>query len=137
MTYFTRKRYKKKCIQGEVNIPYGTILDSDNNGILYYNYKPVCFNRSQDAFDYFVSNQDGQGKYRAELIDWILEHTKQGVKKYNEIWEMIWDNLEYQKLRRKDHPDRWLWYTGFYSASIDILEKLKKDIQAIEQGRYK
>lgn len=138
MTYFTRRRYKKKCIQGYVNIPYGTILDSDNNGLLYFNMKPVCYNKSQDAFDYFVGNQDGQGEQRAKLVDWILEHTKKGISKdrYEQIWEMIWNNDLYQNLRRKDHPDRWLWYVEFYSAPISLLEKLKEDIQGIEKGRY-
>ena len=36
MKYITRKRYKKKCIQGYVNIPFGTELISKEN-IIYYN----------------------------------------------------------------------------------------------------
>ena len=138
MTYFVRRRFKKKCIQGYVNIPYGTVLESDNNGLIYFNMKPVCYNRSQDALDYFVGNQDGQGKYRSELVDWILEHTKQGINKqrYDVIWEMIWNSPQYQNFRRPDHPDRWLWYTEFYSAPIETLEQLKNDVQCIEKGRY-
>lgn len=133
MTYFTRKRFKKKCIQGNVNIPYGTVLEYKNN-LLYYNNKPVCVISSQDGLDYFVGNQDNQGKVRASLIDWILDHTKQNVSRYNDIWNMIWNTKEYQILRRQDYPDRWIWYVEFNTAPIELLEKLKNDIQRIEQG---
>ena len=133
MKYITRKRYKKKCIQGEVNIPFGTQLDTIGNFIIYNN-KPVCVDTSQDAFDYFVSNEDGKGLERIELIDWILDHTSNKNKKYNDIWEMIWSNNYYHKFKREDNDERWLWYKGFYTATIDDLQMLVKDIKIIEQG---
>lgn len=135
MTYFTRKRFKKKCIQGYVNIPYGTLLNVDDTGLLYFNNKPVCYNRSQDAFDYFVSNHDNQGPYRAELISWILQHTNQKTAKHDDIWKMIWNTHKYDMLRRQDIKTNWIWYKNFYSASIELLEDLKRDIQCIEKGR--
>jgi len=137
MKYITRKRYKKKCIQGEVNIPFGTEIDSKGN-MLIYNEKPLCFDTSQDAFDYFVSNEDNQGLKRIELINWILDHTSfdkiKNKDRYEEIWEMIWSKKKYHKFKREDNNDRWLWYKDFYLASIDDLEQLINDIKIVEQG---
>jgi hypothetical protein len=136
MKYIARKRYKKKCIQGEVNIPFGTELSSEKN-IIYYKNRPVCFDTSQDALDYFVSNEDNQGLYRIELINWILDHTSNKIKdknRYEKIWKMIWSNDKYYKFKRSDNDERWLWYKGFYTASIDDLQMLVDDIKTIEQG---
>lgn len=139
MKYITRRRYKKKCIQGNVNLPFGTTLYSIGN-MIYYNNKPVCLDTSQDAFDYLVSNEDDQGLLRIKLIDYILEHTSSKYQNnnslYEKIWEKIWSTEKYQKLRRQDHEDRWLWYKEFYIADIDLLQMLVNDIKIIEQGDH-
>ena len=137
MKYMTRKRYKKKCIQGDVNIPFGTELNSIGN-MLYYKDKPVCIDTSQDAFDYFVSNEDDNGVQRADLINWILDHTAgdkvKDKNKYERIWKMIWANSRYHRFKRQDNEERWLWYKDFYTAPIDDLQMLVNDIKTIEQG---
>ena len=125
-TYLTRKRYKKKCIQGEVNLPYNTELDCLPNGMLIYNNLPVCYNTSQDAYDYFVRNDDGCGKHRGELIEEILKLTKTTDKKDTSKLERIWDNILNDpiisaKFKRKGH-DVWLWNHDFYNADISDLE---------------
>ena len=135
MKYIVRKRYKKRCIQGEVNIPFGTELYSVNN-IIIYNNKPVCFDTSQDAFDYFVSNEDGNGLQRCNLINWILDNTSfdkiKDKNKYNDIWQMIWSNKYYHKFKRPDNNGVWLWYKDFYLASIEDLKSLVDDIRSIK-----
>lgn len=135
MKYIARKRYKKKCIQGEVNIPFGTELESLDN-ILYYKNKPVCTVTSQDAFDYFVSNEDGNGLQRSNLINWILDNTSydkiKDKNKYDDIWQLIWSKKDYYKFKRPDNDSRWLWYKDFYLASIEDLQSLVDDIRSIK-----
>lgn len=135
MKYITRKRYKKKCIQGYVNIPFGTELESKEN-MIFYKDKPVCIDTSQDAFDYFVSNEDGNGLQRSNLINWILDNTSfdkiKDKNKYNDIWQMIWSNKYYHKFKRPDNNDVWLWYKDFYLASIEDLKSLVDDIRSIK-----
>lgn len=135
MKYITRKRYKKKCIQGEVNIPFGTEVESIGNFIIYNN-KPVCLDTSQDSFDYFVSNEDGSGLQRSNLINWILDNTSydkiKDKNKYNNIWQMIWSNKNYHKFKRPDNNERWIWYKDFYLASIEELQLLVDDIRSIK-----
>lgn len=134
MRYIARKRYKKKCLQGEVNLPFGTELESFGN-IIYYNNKPVCIDTSQDAFDYFVSNESN-GLQRADLINWILDHTDfdkvNDRNKYEKIWNMIWSKEKYHKFKRQDNDERWLWYKDFYTASIDDLQSLVDDIKSVK-----
>lgn len=135
MKYFSRKRCKKKCIQGEVNIPFGTSLYSKEH-IIYYDDKPVCFDTSQDAFDYFVSDEDGNGLQRANLINWILNSTSsdkvRDKNKYDDIWKMIWSNKDYHKFKRPDNDERWIWYKDFYLASIEDLQSLADDIRSFK-----
>lgn len=136
MKYMTRKRFKGKCIQGEVNIPYGTNLDCVD-GLLMYNNKPVCYDTSQNALDYFVSNDDDRGVERAQLIEWVLSHTDRNYHKkelYDRIWDMLWNNPKYQDYKRLDCPDVWIWYKNFYISPIEKLQELISDIKIIEQG---
>ena len=137
MKYIVRKRYKKRCIQGYLNLPFGTKVESYDD-IIYYNNKPVCMDTSQDAFDYFVSDDDSQGLERIKLVNWILDHTDidkvKDKTKYEKIWGMIWSNIKYHKFKRQDINDRWFWDKGFYTAKIEDLQSLVNDIKIIEQG---
>ena len=58
MRYITRKRFKKKCIQGFVNFPYNTEFECLDNGMITYKNLPVCYNTSQDGLDYFCRDDD-------------------------------------------------------------------------------
>ena len=69
MKYINRKRYKKKCIQGEVNIPYASEFECNSNGLITYDNKPVCYNTSQDAYDYFARDDGADGnEYDSDLF---------------------------------------------------------------------
>ncbi len=136
MTYINRKRYKKKCLQGEVNFPFGTQFDCLENGMIIYNNKPVCYNTSQDAYDYFVRNDDSKGVERGELIEYILDSTKKDRQKDEDkrqkIWNIFWnDTFIINNFKRKDHIETWLWNFNFYNASIDDLLYIKHIIDNV------
>ena len=133
-SYINRKRYKKRCIQGEVNFPYNTSFICVDNGMILYNNKPICFNTSQDAYDYFVRNDDGNGLYRGKLIEEILKLTRNDAQKNKDkrqlIWDLLWSNRYIKdKFKRKDHDDVWLWNHDFYNSSIEDLEMILNTIK--------
>lgn len=130
MSYITRKRFKKICICGELNLPFNTECQTLGN-VIIYNNSPICFTTSQDAYDYFVNNEDNQGLKRAELVNKILKLTSSELRKYpkkeilyNNRWNKIWSTSFMQKYKRADHNDVWLWNYDFYNASIEELEKI-------------
>ena len=133
--YINRKRYKKKCIQGEVNFPFNTKFICTDDGMILYDGKPVCYNTSQDAYDYFVRNDDGQGIKRGELIESIFDLTRNDKAKDKEKRERVWEVLYNDegirnKFKRKEH-DVWLWNFDFYNASILELESILSKINKV------
>jgi len=130
-SYINRKRYKKRCIQGELNIPYGTSFECLENGMIVHNNKPICYCTSQDAYDYFCHNDDGKGMERGKLIDKILTISRDKKShKYDRIWDMLW-NDDYIRItyKRADHDDVWLWNFNFFNADIEELEKILQKIK--------
>lgn len=128
MDYICFNRFKQKALCGEVNIPYGTKLDETNNVISYCG-KPICYIKSQNAYDYFARNDDGKGlergKLTAEIIK-LLNNRKDG--KYQNRWDRIWGDLSLLKYKRPEHDDYWLWNYDFFNASIDELNRIKSMI---------
>ena len=113
---------------GEVNIPYGTKLDEVNNVISYCG-NPICYIKSQNAYDYFAKNDDGKGLERGKLTSEIiklLNNRKDG--KYQNRWDRIWGDLSLLKYKRPEHPDHWLWNYDFFNASIEELNRIKSMI---------
>ena len=76
MDYITYKRFKGKSISGEINIPYGTILQEHEN-FLYLNGKPICCVTSENGWEHFRSLTD-EGKHRQDMLDklyrWYAKH---------------------------------------------------------------
>ena len=128
MYYICFNRFKQKALCGEVNIPYGTKLDETNN-IISYRGNPICYIKSQNAYDYFARNDDGKGlergKLTAEIIK-LLNNRKDG--KYQDRWDRIWGDLSLLKYKRPEHDDYWLWNFDFFNASIDELNRIKSMI---------
>ena len=128
MNYVCFKRFKDNAICGKVNIPYGSILENDD-GLLKFKGKPICFARSQNAHDYFAVNDDGKGLERGKLTSEIiklLNNRKDG--KYQNRWDRIWGDLSLLKYKRPEHPDHWLWNFDFFNASIEELNRIKSMI---------
>ena len=77
MDYITYKRFKGKSISGEVNIPFGTILQ-EHEKILYLNGRPICCVTSENGWNHFRLLTD-EGKYRQDMLDKLYRwYTKNG-----------------------------------------------------------
>lgn len=132
MYYITNRRFKKKCLCGKVNIPYGEHLFCKDNLIFLQN-SPICFATSQDAYDYFSRNDDGQGLERGKLVNKILStlsNKKDG--KYQDRWDKLWEDEYCHKFRRKEHGDHWLWSFDFYNAEIKDLQYILDKISEVK-----
>ena len=128
MCYICFNRFKQNALCGEVNIRYGTKLDETNN-VISYRGNPICYTKSQNAYDYFARNDDGKGLERGKLtteIIKLLNNRKDG--KYQNRWDRIWGDLSLLKYKRPEHPDHWLWNYEFYNASIEELNRIKSMI---------
>ena len=128
MKYICFRRFREKALCGEVNIPYGTKLVETNIVISYYG-NPICYTKSQNAYDYFARNDDGKGlergKLTAEIIK-LLNNRNDG--KYQDRWDRIWGDLSLLKYKRPEHDDYWLWNYDFFNASIEELSRIKSII---------
>ena len=128
MDYICFNRFKQNALCGEVNIPYGTKLDETNN-IITYCGNPICYTKSQNAYDSFARNDDGKGlergKLTAEIIK-LLNNRNDG--KYQDRWDRIWGDLSLLKYKRPEHDDYWLWNYDFFNASIEELNRIKSMI---------
>lgn len=134
--YIVNARFKGKAMSNEIlNLPYGTQCGNNQN-IITYCGKPICYNTSQNAYDYFSRNDDGNGLARGLLVKKIMDRLaivdNDNTKgKHQERWNKLWDDERANKLKREDSPDYWLWSQKFYEAEIEELEhiwELIKDV---------
>lgn len=146
MNYIVCKRLRKNTIQGPTNLKYDTECESIGD-IIYYNQKPICSIRSQDAYDYFARNDDGRGLDRFKLTQTIMKLLRkpdadlvtrsaiQEVMKaqtiYDRRWMAVWSDERIGQFRRKDHADFWVWNFDFYNAEIKDLEYIVSVISKI------
>lgn len=128
MDYICFNRFKQKTLRGEVNIPYGTKLDEINN-VISYRGNPICYTKSQNAYDYFARNDDGNGLERGKLTAEIIKLLNNRIDgKYQNRWDKIWGDLSLLKYKRPEHDDYWLWNYDFFNASIEELNRIKSMI---------
>ena len=127
MDYICFNRFKQNALCGEVNIPYGTKLDEANNVISYCG-NPICYTKSQNAYDYFARNDDGKGLERGKLTSEIIKLLNCKDGKHQNRWYRIWGDLSLLKYKRPEHDDYWLWNYDFFNASIEELNRIKSMI---------
>lgn len=121
INYIVHTRFKQKAICGEVNFPYGSLCIATNN-LITYKGSPICYITSQNAYDYFANNDDGQGLKRGELTQSITKLLAKRDKFYQARWDKIWADKTLTKFKRPENADYWLWNFEFYNASIEDLE---------------
>lgn len=121
MDYVAIKRTRFHSLSGDVNIPYGTKIDCAN-GILHINGKPLCFERSQNAYNNFAKNDDGMGLERGKLIQTILKTLCKRDKNHQDRWDRVWKDPICQQYKRPDHTDHWIWNYEFYNADVADLK---------------
>lgn len=125
--YVTRRRARFKALSGEVNIPYGTVLEN-RGGTLMLNGKRICRASSQNACDYFSRDDDGQGVERGKLVTAILAQLKPDLRNddagHQARWDKVWADRLCQRYRRLEHEDYWLWNQAFYEAPVEDLRHI-------------
>ena len=121
MEYITFKRAKIIGITGEVNIPYGTPIYCEN-GYLFTPDAVICTDHSQNAYDHFMRNDDGNGLERGKLTQNIRKRLAKRDKNYQDRWDKIWEDKLCQKYKRPEYIDYWLWNHEFYNAPIEDLQ---------------
>ena len=135
MQYITYQRFKKKCLCGAVNIPALTLCETAEN-IIVCNGNPLCFTTSEDAYQYFSRNDDGQGLRRGKLTHAIqkkLENRRDPL--YQTRWDAVWNDLICQKYNRTDYADHWLWNHEFFNAPIEDLQYIARLIGVKEESK--
>lgn len=87
MDYITYRRFKGKSLSGDVNIPFGTVLQ-EHEKFLYLNGKPICCVTSENGWEHFRPNTD-EGQRRQAMLEklyrWYEKHGC-GEDFVDELW---------------------------------------------------
>ena len=121
--YVARGRAKIKGLSGPVNIPWGAVL-LEQDGLLFWNGAAVCGITSQNAYDYFSRDDDGQGRARGQLVADIKARLERRDKNYQARWDKVWADPLCQRYRRPEHADWWVWSYDFFNAPLDDLKHI-------------
>ena len=118
--YVTIKRARFNSFSGQVNIPYGTLLES-RGVLLFLGKKPICYATSENAHQFFAVNDDGKGLERGKLTQAIQKHLNTKDDDYQTRWDKVWADPLCRKFKREEHEDYWIWNHEFYNAKISEL----------------
>lgn len=121
MRYIIYKRFKDKGIDGNFNLPIGTVCE-EINGYIYYQKNKICYFKSENAHQFFSRDNDGNGLIRGKLIQKIQKVLSKKDKQYQERWDKIWTDSICQFFKREEYDDYWLWNHDFFQADIEILK---------------
>lgn len=94
------------------------------NGALTIDGKPLCADRSQNAYDFFARNDDGNGLERGKLTQAIRKTLEKKDKDHQIRWDKVWADPLCQKYKRAEHADHWLWNHEFFNAEIPDLRHI-------------
>lgn len=121
--YIVRRRARFLSICGPVNLPYGTEAFS-YGAFLTVNGEKLCSITSQNAYDFFSRNDDGNGLERGKLVHDIMCTLERRDAKHQARWDALWADEVANRLRRKDSQDFWIWSFDFYNADIPDLKHI-------------
>lgn len=124
MRYIVTQRFREKAICGPVNLPYGTVCETDGDFITHGG-KRLCAITSQNAYDHFSRDNDGKGPERGRLVREILRKLSRRDARYQERWDRLWADEGANRLRRAEHEDFWIWGFHFYNADVAELHRIK------------
>ena len=129
--YIARRRARFDGISGQVNIPYGAVLEV-RGGLLCWKGEQLCAPTSQNAYDYFSQDDDGQGRERGALVSAILARLRPKNKRDNcqARWDKVWEDSLCQRYRRPEHEDHWIWSYEFFNAPVCDLQQIAALIEA-------
>ena len=125
MRYIVTRRFKTKAICGVVNLPYGTVCEVVGE-YLTEGGRQLCAVTSQNAYDHFSRDDDGQGAERGRLVQDIRARLERRDAGYQARWDKLWADTGANRLRRPEHEDFWVWSFDFYNAPVAELRRIKK-----------
>lgn len=128
MQYMVTKRFKKKGLCGELNLPVGTKCFV-KEGYICCEKGLICSVKSQNAYEFFTQNNDEHAALRRKLINDIfhaLKRSKQNIDSYDTKWNKIWNDRVCLKYKREEYDDYWIWNHEFYHAEISDLMHMKE-----------
>ena len=131
MHYIAHRRFKGRGLGGEMNIPAMTLCEC-RGFMIYANGRPVCFETSENAHQYFAINLDGKGVERGKLTQAIQKQLAKKDKRQEERWAAVWADPTCELYRKKAHVDFWLWDHSFFVADINTLEHIARLVGAIK-----
>ena len=121
MRYITTKRFKRKGIDGNFNIPYGTAIESEN-GYLWQDGRRICSEKSAAMREYFARNDDGLGQKRSKvthsIIDAMLMRDGETKDDWQKRWDVLWEDPVCNKYRKDYSETTFLWGISFYNAPL-------------------
>lgn len=128
MQYIVHRRYKGLCMSGPVNIPYGTICE-EKDGTIYHDGRPLCYDSSEDACQFFARNDDGLGLQRGKLTQGIQKALRlrpgETPAQRDERWaRTVWEDATCQQYRMQEHENTWIWSVAFYRAPLLDLQHI-------------
>ena len=124
MRYIVTRRFRGKAICGEVNLPYGTTCEEHDGILVLEDGRRLCAVTSQNAYDYFSRDDDGNGLERGKLVEEITSRMEKRDAKHQARWDALWADAGANRLRRKDSQDFWIWSFDFYNADIPELKHI-------------
>ena len=121
MTYIATKRFKRKGIDGDFNLPYGMEVES-KDGFLWHREKRICSDHSAVMREYFARNDDGLGQKRSKvahsIIDAMLMQDGETKEDWQKRWDVLWNDAVCNKYRKDNSETTFLWGIDFYNAPL-------------------
>lgn len=141
MKYFNIKRIKQKVHCGEVNIPYGTEFDVDDQNFIYTIQngvkKQICWETSEFAYKNFAYDVDGKGKERIELITECIDIMSR-IDKDNEFAKLFDDLTAMRYKKNPDDETEWSWNRlKVHQAPIEDLKYLKNIFKQMKKIEFR
>ena len=129
MRYIAHRRFQRRALCGDVNIPAMTECELAD-GVIRVDGREICAATSENAHRFFARNDDGRGMERGGLTRAIVAKLEKRDKRYQERWDRVWADALCRKYRREEHADYWLWDHTFYNAPVEDLRYIARLVGA-------
>lgn len=92
MDYIVYKRFRGKGIDGDFNLPYGTIVAEHNGFLSASDGRQICAATSENGWEHFRPNTP-EGAYRQEMLAALYQwYNKNGCG--DDFADEKWPNIE-------------------------------------------
>lgn len=131
MEYITHRRLRDTVLCGVVNLPACTVCET-LGGVICHDGKPLVGVKSENAYQFFARNDDGQGLRRGHLTQEIQAKLRKHDSQHQARWDRVWKDPLCQKYKRPEHEDFWIWNHDFFNAPIADLQHIAALVGAKE-----